>query len=206
MDAKGKALKKALEKALVNSAENTVESHSLNTSDYTEDFSKEWISLHNIYLTKTIGTLSLMRTVVKNIPPTIAFIRQNFCGECRIINAENRDQAEMEMISYGKYAKEKDSEVVIAVFESFSRKVKKTDTIKSPADIPIEEQVEAYPASMNTPALMIYLFDCVNKKAAIFKQDIIELDVGFALGEVERFPVKNVSGNLVDNFFKGFNS
>lgn len=204
MDAKGKALKKALEKALKKALVNSTE-NSLHMPDYTEDFSKEWIDLHNTYLVKTIGTLSLMRTITKNIPPTIIFI-QSSCGECRIINAENRDQAEMEMIAYGKYAKEKDSEVVIAVFESFSRKVKKTDTIKSPTDIPIEEQVEAYPASMNTPALMIYLFDCLEKKAAIFKQDIIELDVGFALGEVERFPVKNVSGNLVNNFFKGFNS
>jgi len=187
-----------------NTAENPAESHSLNTPDYTEDFSKEWISLHNGYLTKTIGTLSLMRTVVKNIPPTIVFVRQSSFSECRVMKAENRDQAETEMIAYGKYAKEKESEVVIGVFESL-RKVKKTDII-SPADIPIEEQVEAYPASMNTPGFMIYLFDCVNRKAAIFKQDIIELDVGFALGEVERFPVKNVSGNLVDNFFKGFNS
>jgi hypothetical protein len=122
------------------------------------------------------------------------------------MKSENRDQAETEMIAYGKYAKEKGSEVVIGVFESFSRKVKETDTIKCPEDIPIEERAETYPESMNTLGFMIYLFDCVNKKAAIFKQDIIELDTGFALGGVERFPVKNVSGNLVDNFFKGYDS
>lgn len=191
MDAKEKALG------------NTAEYHS---PDYTEDFSKEWIDLHNAYLTKTIGTLSLMRTAMRSIPPTIIFISQSSFGECRVMKAENRNQAETEMIAYGKYAKEKGSEVVIGVFESFSRKVEKTDTIKSPNDIPIEEQVEAYPESMNTLGFMIYLFDCVNKKAAIFKQDIIELNTGFALGGVERFPVKNVTGNLVDNFFKGYDS
>jgi hypothetical protein len=191
----------AKEKALVNSTEN-----SLHMPDYTEDFSKEWIDLHNMYLVKTIGTLSLMRTATRTIPPTIVFISQNSLSECRIMKSENRDQAETEMIAYGKYAKEKGSEVVIGVFESFSRKVEKTDAIKSPADIPIEEQVEAYPERMNSLGFMIYLFDCVNKKAAIFKQDIIELDTGFALGGVERFPVKNVSGNLVDNFFKGYDS
>ena len=191
----------AKEKALGNTAK-----YRANTPDYTEDFSKEWIDLHNAYLVKTIGTLSLMRTTTRTIPPTIVFISQNSLSECRIMKSENRDQAETEMIAYGKYAKEKGSEVVICVFEGFSRKVKETDTIKSPADIPIEEQVEAYPASMNSLGFMIYLFDCVNKKAAVFKQDIIEFKTGFALGGVERFPVKNVSGNLVDNFFKGYDS
>lgn len=191
----------AKEKALGNTAE-----YRANTPDYTEDFSKEWIDLHNAYLVKTIGTLSLMRTAIRSIPPTIVFISQSSFDECRVMKAENRNQAETEMIAYGKYAKEKGSEVVICVFESFSRMVKRTDAIKCPEDIPIEERAEAYPESMNTPAFMIYLFDCVNKKAAIFKQDIIELDTGFALGKVERFPVKNVSGNLVDNFFKGYDS
>jgi hypothetical protein len=191
----------AKEKALGNTSK-----YRANTPDYTEDFSKEWIDLHNACLVKTIGTLSLMRTATRTIPPTIVFISQNSLSECRIMKSENRDQAETEMIAYGKYAKEKGSEVVIGVFESFSRKVKETDTIKCPEDIPIEERAETYPESMNTFGFMIYLFDCVNKKAAIFKQDIIELDTGFALGGVERFPVKNVSGNLVDNFFKGYDS
>jgi hypothetical protein len=191
----------AKEKALGNSAENLV-----SAPDYTEDFSKEWINLHALNLMTTVETLSKARAVVGTIPPVLMFIKDERCLECKVMEAENKNQAETEMIAYGKYAKEKDSEVVISVFESFSRKVKETDTIKSPADIPIEEQVEAYPESMNTLAFMIYLFDCVNKKAAIFKQDIIELDTGFALGKVERFPVKNVSGNLVDNFFKGYDS
>ena len=191
----------AKEKALGNTAK-----YRANTPDYTEDFSKEWIDLHNAYLVKTIGTLSLMRTSTRTIPPTIIFISQSSFSECRVMKSENREQAEMELIAYGKYAKEKGSEVVICVFEGFSRKVEKTDTIKSPADIPIEEQVEAYPESMNTLGFMIYLFDCVNKKAAIFKQDIIECNTGFVLGGVERFSVKNVSGNLVDNFFKGYDS
>ena len=191
----------AKEKALGNTAK-----YRANTPDYTEDFSKEWIDLHANSLVKTIGTVSLIRTTTRSIPPTIVFMGQNSLTECRVMKSENRNEAETEMIAYGKYAKEKGSEVVICVFESFSRMVKRTDAIKSPADIPFEERAEAYPESMNTLAFMIYLFDCVNKKAAIFKQDIIESDTGFALGKVERFSVKNVSGNLVDNFFKGYDS
>lgn len=188
-------------KALENSAENLV-----NAPNYTEDFSNEWIDLHAANLMRTIETLSKARAIAGNIPPNLVFFKDEQCLGCRVMRAESRDQAETEMIAWGKYAKENDVELVIGVFESLSRTVEKTDSIKSPADIPLEEQLETYPESMKTHTLMIYLFDCANKKAAIFKKDIIECVIGFSLGKAGRFPVKNVSGNLVDNFFKGYNS
>ena len=186
------------EKALANSTE-------YRTPDYTEDFSNEWVALHAVYLRSTIETLCTARAALGGIPPTLVFIKNGMC-DCKVMKAESRDQAETEIIAWGKRAKENDSDSVIAVFESLSRTVEKTDNIKGFEDIPFEERFETYLESMKTHVLIIYLFDCVNKKAAIFKQDVIDSVVGFALGKVGRFPIKNVLGNLVDIFFKGYNS